>query len=147
MKPILIAIALTLAARAEEVREPMDFNFDGVMDYRVKVLENGKADLYDVYIAKKADGDFVKDHTLSGVINPKPDPESQTIRCLWPGGHSGMLYSADIYRWSAGKAEWFQTQKQTDLLIDGKLIYVRVTSEVRDSKAVITSVEHIATNH
>jgi len=118
-----------------------DFNFDGHPDYRVMVMEDGRADLYDVFIFDPATGEFQRDELLSGTINPMPHPESKEVHCIFPGGHGGYIYNKEIYGWENGKAEFRATVRQSPMTIEGKLLYVRVKAELMDGKPVIRSIE------
>lgn len=141
---ITIVFLLTCAQlRAEEGREEFDFNFDGHPDYRVKTLENGKADQYDVFLFNPGTKGFRKDRVLSGAVNPQPDTEKKQVRCIWPGGHSGAIFSGTVYQWNGKSFDLAYTIRQTHLTIDGKPVYVCVKAKMQDGVPVIESIERI----
>lgn len=141
-----ISAAVLLAAPlcgAEGAREEYDFNFDGHADYRVKTFENGKADLYDVFIFDPSSKSFKKNSMLSGTISPVPDKEHKQVRCIWPGGHSGALYSGTVYDWDGNEFKLAYSVRQEVLPVDGMLIYVRVKAKLENGIPVIESIERI----
>ena len=140
-----IAAAVLLSAplcSAENAREEYDFNYDGHADYRVKTLEDGKADEYDVFLFDPASKSFKKDPVISGTISPVPDKEHKQVRCIWPGGHGGAIYSGTVYDWDGNGFKLAYSVKQTDINVDGKLIYVCVKAKLENGVPVI-SIERI----
>lgn len=124
-------------------KEEHDFNFDGHPDYRVKVMENGKADRYDVYLYDPATKEYRKDAVLAFSINPMPDTEKKQVRCLWPGGHGGALFSATVYQWDGTQFKFSHTERQEAIDIGGESIYVLTKAILKDGVPVISSVEYV----
>jgi hypothetical protein len=144
-----IAAAALLTAspcRAENAHEGYDFNFDGHADYCVKTLETGHADKYDVFLFDPANKSFKKYPVLSGTINPVPDKKQKQERCIWPGGHSGAIYSGTVYDWDGKGFSFAYSVHQSDLRFDEKALYVRVKAKLEDGVPVIESIERIDPN-
>ena len=102
MKQFLAAIlgiipGLALALPGDEY----DFNFDGHMDYRVRVVDNAKASAYDVFLFNPVTTKYDRDPVLRGVIYPEPDAKTREVHCIFNGGHSGALFTGEAYRWNA----------------------------------------------
>jgi hypothetical protein len=140
---ILLSVSL---CSAKEAREEYDFNFDGHADYRIKTLENGKADQYDVFIFNPETKSFTKDSVLSGTIKPRPDEKNKQVRCIWPGGHSGAIYNGTVYDWDGKGFKLAYSVRQTVLIINEKSVYVCVKSKLEDGIPVIESIERVEPN-
>ncbi|MEM9478162.1 MAG: hypothetical protein AAGA58_00725 [Verrucomicrobiota bacterium] len=138
---ILLLVEPLLAT--EPVKRVADFNFDGHDDYCVFVLENGKADQWDVFLWNPETEKHEKDSVLSRVINPWPNEREKTVECIWPGGHSGMLFTKDVYRWMDGKFRLAATVRQESVTVNGRgeFIYVRVRAEMVNGKPQVTEVK------
>jgi len=124
-------------------REYFDFNFDGESDYRLWRESNGRLGYYDVYLYSQKAGDFVKHEGLSRLFNPVPKASERTIECFWPGGHAGAIHYIEVYEWDANRLLLKQIVRQTDITVDGRRHYVRVTASVVDGKPHIDQIEHI----
>lgn len=134
---------LSSASLHADTREVFDFNFDGHPDYRVMTHENGKADLFDVFIFDPQSKTHHKDATLSGTIYPTPDAKHKEVRCIWSGGHSGAIYTGTIFTWINGQATFSYTVKQTSISVDGNIIYVRAKARVIDGVSQIFELKQV----
>ncbi len=147
MSKIAYIIAASLLAGSlssgQETREEYDFNFDGHPDFRSKTLEDGKADQYDVYLFNPETKSFERDPVLAGAINPKPDEEHKQVRCIFPGGHSGAIYNGTVFNWDGKSFKFAYSVRQTDITIDGKIVYVCVKAKLENGAPVIQSIERI----
>ncbi|BDS07902.1 hypothetical protein NT6N_29420 [Oceaniferula spumae] len=129
------------AASANAAPEEYDYNFDGHMDYRVRVVSDAKSSQFDVYIFDPKLGKHVKDKTLSGLIYPYPDPKTKRVNSVFTGGHSGAIFTGTVYTWNGKGFEYAFSVKQEAVQIDGKVQYIRVKSKVQDGKSSIISIE------
>jgi len=143
MKAIALFITLTMSASvfAEDKKEYADYNFDGHQDYRVLRESNGKQHYFDVFLFDGKTKQFVKNEALSHVFNPEPDAKTKEIRCRASGGHSGAIYIEEVYRWKGNGLELIHTVQQTNLMVGGKIRYVRVTMEVVDGSPHVSKLE------
>lgn len=77
---------------------------------------------------------------MSGTIKPWPKEEHDVVECTWSGGHSGTLYTKEIYRWDGDEFRFVAAVRQECVQAGEKMIYVRVRSELRDGRPVVTEV-------
>lgn len=113
-------------------KEYFDYNFDGHNDYRIYRESNGKQHFYDIFLFDPRSGAFTQSDQLSHLYNPSPDPKNKEIHCRWPGGHSGAIFSDEIYRWKDGSLEYLRSVGQRNYTIDGKIFYIRTTLCLQD---------------
>jgi hypothetical protein len=126
-------------------KEFLDYNFDGTLDYRIWRESNGRLAYYDVYLFSKEKNVFEKHLGLSQLYNPIPNEKSKEIECIWPAGHSGMIYTKEIYVWDGEKVKLSRTQKQENVRIGKKWEYIRVSASIFEGKPRVEKIEHIKT--
>ena len=127
-------------------RETGDYNFDGHEDYREYRESNGKEHYYDFYLYNPLTKKYVYSDELSGLCNPSFDSSKKEIHCIWPGGHSGALYSEEDYKWQGKHLVLIRVITQTDVdFQDGKSHFVRVIATIEDGKPCIQSIEPVIT--
>ena len=128
-----LAMLIPSMALASE-KEYFDYNFDGHDDYRIYRESDGKQHFYDIFLFDPASGKFIRSDQLSHLYNPSPDPKTKEIHCRWPGGHSGAIFSEEIYRWKDNRLEYIRSVGQSNYSIDGKTFYIRTTLSLVDGR-------------
>lgn len=120
-----------------------DYNFDGHDDYRIKRETDGRLVYYDVYLYSDLKKGYERHAGLSELYNPLPNKDKKEIECFWSGGHSGLIYSMEVYEWKGADLVIKHVVRQTDIKVGESLHYIRVTSSVVDGKPRINDIEHI----
>ena len=141
--PILVLLTSSVLGASEENRIEYDFNFDGYMDYCVSRDDNSKGTEFDVFVFEPSTSTYLKNETLSGKVFPRPDKKAQEVRCIFYGGHSGALYSGEVYRWNGSEFEFSHFERQEYLKVNGTSGYVRVKVVMDGETPVISSIESV----
>ena len=143
MNKVLISILLltTSIAMAQGKRETGDYNFDGNEDYRIYVMSNGKSIIWEYYIYNPDKKVHETNSSLVDLRNPTFDAKMKTISTFMPGGHSGMVYVKEQYKW------------QNNILIQTRVVrqdwlkktntYIRVTADIENGKIRISDIEEV----
>ena len=140
MKSIVAFLLLSGNALAAD-KEYIDYNFDGVADYRIYRESDGKMHFYDIFLYSPSTKKYQKSDILSGLFNPSPDSKLKEIHCIAPGGHSGGIFYREDYAWKDDALTFLRTVQQTDKQVDGNLVYVRVTSVIRNGKPFVDDIQ------
>ncbi|SHJ79054.1 hypothetical protein SAMN02745181_2621 [Rubritalea squalenifaciens DSM 18772] len=144
--PTLLVVSTTLCyaqPQKQVQKEEYDFNFDGHLDYRVKVMENGKADRYDVYIFDPDTNEYHKDQVLTFSVNPLPYAKKKQVRCFWSGGHGSAIFSATVYGWNGTQFKFSHSERQEAVNIGGRSIYILTKAVLQDGVPLIRSIEFV----
>lgn len=136
--PLLLVLGTTASAAEKEY---LDYNFDGVADYRIFRESNGKQHFYDIFLFNPKTKKYLKSVELSRLYNPSPDPETKEIHCRWPGGHSGAIFSDEVYQWKGNNLVYLRSVGQSNYTVDGKMVYIRVTYSLEDGKPKLEKLE------
>jgi len=137
---LLICTPLSLLGAEKEY---FDFNFDGHDDYRIWRESDGRLAYYDIYLYSEEKKEFVKHEGLSKLYNPVPKKDEKEIECFWPGGHSGLIYTAEVYEWKEDHLRFKHLVSQFPNSHKEVTLYVRLTTTVVDSKPRVDKVEYI----
>lgn len=134
MKIVTFLVMLIPSMVFASEKEYLDYNFDGHNDYRIYRESDGKRHFYDIFLFDPASDKYIQSDQLSRLCNPSPDPKAKEIHCRWPGGHSGAIFSEEIYRWKDNRLEYIRSVGQSNYSIDGKIFYIRTTLSLVDDR-------------
>ena len=107
-----------------------DVNFDGYADLRVLAMWGATGNrTYDWFLFDPAAGRFVPEPALSDLVNPVPDPATETIRTRAGGGMAGLVYGEGTYRWEGGAPVCVRLLRQD--WDPARSVFARVIEEIR----------------
>lgn len=136
-----LALVPSAALHANTVKEAYDFNFDGHLDYRMLTLSDGKLSRYDVHIYQPATKRYVKDPTLSGLIDPLPHPKTRRVYSLTRAATNRAVFSGTAYEWRGNSFELVFSVRQEAMPIAGKTHYIFVKARMTEGRPEIFSIQ------
>lgn len=84
------------------ILESRDFNFDGIQDFSVYEIPNGKCPFWTYYIHDQENEKFTHEPVFDRLCHPWFDMETRAIYTSHVGGCSGDCFVSDRYIWKDG---------------------------------------------
>lgn len=122
----------------EFLLEAIDINFDGVLDFAFgPVLGTPNLELQ-YWTVDAATGQWTDVGRLS---NLKVRTDTRELETSEKGGHAGLLFRNDVYRWVGGRLEKLRSVEQTEGTKVGQ--YRKTTRVFKDGRVVNESSEDV----
>jgi hypothetical protein len=118
--------------------QAIDINFDSVLDFAFgPILGTPNLELQ-YWIVDSATSQWMDVGRLS---NLKVRTDTRELETSEKGGHAGLLFKSDVYRWAGGRLERVRAVEQTEGAVVGQ--YRKTTRVFKDDKVVSESSESI----
>ncbi|MDF7801654.1 hypothetical protein P4C99_19405 [Pontiellaceae bacterium B1224] len=89
-----------------------DFNFDGMEDYRIFIMYNGRKTEWSHFLFDSKLEKHVPCKDLDILWNPTFNSTNKTVFTYANGGHAGSIYTAETYIWNEGELKLMELISQ-----------------------------------
>lgn len=118
--------------------QAIDINFDGVLDFAFgPILGTPNLELQ-YWVVDSGTSQWMDVGRLS---NLKVRTDARELETSEKGGHAGLLFKNDVYRWAGGRLERVREVEQTEGAVVGQ--YRKTTRLFKDDQVVSESSENI----
>ncbi|MDR0476055.1 MAG: hypothetical protein LBH43_20610 [Treponema sp.] len=108
----------------------VDYNFDNYMDIAVLSGRGAYHSWYDIFIYNPEEKKYYYNKELSESPDVWVDVETQTVKAHGKGGHAGLIYVYNEYKWENGQLTLIYNSRQD--YDEGSGLYILVKRSLQD---------------